>query len=63
MKTRPVRTVIGFILALAMLPAVGCAAEPAPPGAPPQTSAPNAARILFLHHSTGECVWNGGVPA
>lgn len=20
------------------------------------------ARVLFLHHSTGECVWNGGVP-
>jgi len=21
------------------------------------------ARIIFLHHSTGECIWNGGVPA
>jgi len=65
MKTRPVRTAIGFILALAMLPAVGCAAEPAPPGAPAPApapeAAPGAARILFLHHSTGECVWNGGV--
>ncbi|MGB2975841.1 MAG: hypothetical protein WBD18_07365, partial [Phycisphaerae bacterium] len=38
------------------------APAPAPeaaPGAAP--AAPNAARILFLHHSTGECVWNGGV--
>jgi len=72
MKTRPVRTAIGFILALAMLPAAGCAAEapapaPAPeaaPGAAPAPApeaAPTTARILFLHHSTGECVWNGGV--
>ncbi len=22
---------------------------------------PTKARILFLHHSTGECIWNGGV--
>ncbi len=28
-----------------------------------QESAPTQARILFLHHSTGECVWNGGVKA
>ena len=60
MKTRPVRTAIGFILALAMLPAVGCAAE-APAPAPAPETAPTTARILFLHHSTGECVWNGGV--
>lgn len=32
----------------------------APPTEPPSAS---NARILFLHHSTGECVWNGGVPA
>ncbi len=25
--------------------------------------APTKARILFLHHSTGECVWSGGVKA
>jgi len=60
MKTRPVRTAVGFILALAMLPAVGCAAE-APAPAPVPEAAPTTARILFLHHSTGECVWNGGV--
>ena len=23
--------------------------------------APTRARIIFLHHSTGECIWNGGV--
>ena len=28
-----------------------------------QKTAPTKARILFLHHSTGECVWNGGVKA
>jgi hypothetical protein len=22
----------------------------------------NDARIIFLHHSTGHCIWNGGVP-
>ena len=60
MKTRPVRTALGFILALAMLPAVGCAAE-APAPAPAPEAAPTTARVLFLHHSTGECVWNGGV--
>lgn len=26
-----------------------------------QKAAPTKAKILFLHHSTGECVWNGGV--
>jgi hypothetical protein len=26
-----------------------------------QKRSPTKARILFLHHSTGECVWNGGV--
>ncbi|MFH1420020.1 MAG: hypothetical protein ABII12_17230 [Planctomycetota bacterium] len=26
-----------------------------------QKRSPAKARILFLHHSTGECVWNGGV--
>ncbi|MCK4624483.1 MAG: hypothetical protein KAV00_04175 [Phycisphaerae bacterium] len=27
-----------------------------------QQAFPKTARIIFLHHSTGECVWNGGVP-
>ncbi len=37
---------------------------PQPAGRPATTTAPapTKARILFLHHSTGECVWNGGVP-
>ncbi len=26
-----------------------------------QKRSPTKAKILFLHHSTGECVWNGGV--
>ena len=26
-------------------------------------STPTKGRILFLHHSTGECIWNGGVQA
>ena len=36
-------------------------ANPATP--PVGKSAAKKARIIFLHHSTGECVWNGGVPA
>ena len=61
MRTPTVRAAIAFLLALMLFPAAGCAAEPAPPGAPAPEAAPGAARILFLHHSTGECVWNGGV--
>ena len=29
----------------------------------PQKPLGRDARIIFLHHSTGECIWNGGVPA
>jgi len=65
MNAPPVRVAMVFFLVLAGFPAAGCAAEPAPPGAPAPApapeAAPGAARILFLHHSTGECVWNGGV--
>lgn len=28
----------------------------------PQPPLEQTSRVLFLHHSTGECVWNGGVP-
>ena len=70
MKTRPIRTAIAYLVALLLFPALGCqAAEtpapaPAPEAAPGAAPAePGAARILFLHHSTGECVWNGGVAA
>jgi len=31
-----------------------CAADP--------DAFPEDARIILLHHSTGECIWNGGVP-
>jgi len=62
MNAPTVRLAVAFLLILAAFPAAGCAAEPAPPGAPAPEAAPGAARILFLHHSTGECVWNGGVP-
>lgn len=35
-----------------------------PPEKPGESAAiPTKARILFLHHSTGEAVWNGGVEA
>jgi hypothetical protein len=30
---------------------------------PVQSAMPADARVLFLHHSTGECIWNGGVPS
>ena len=38
--------------------------EPPNPASRPAATtapAPTEARILFLHHSTGECIWNGGV--
>jgi hypothetical protein len=28
----------------------------------PGTPLGNNVKIIFLHHSTGECIWNGGVP-
>lgn len=37
--------------------------EPGPADPSPKGQAPTKAKILFLHHSTGECIWNGGVPA
>jgi len=47
------RSAAGVLLAAGLVLAAG------PAGA----RAADAARIVFLHHSTGECVWNGGVPA
>jgi len=32
------------------------------PVADNQSTAPSSANILFLHHSTGQCIWDGGVP-
>lgn len=60
MKTTPARTSIPGLLLLAMcvgLHAVSGRASAA------QKAMPANARIILLHHSTGECVWNGGVPA
>ena len=55
--------VIGLVFCCAVAWADRAQGEtrPSPTGIP--TSAPSKARILFLHHSTGECVWNGGVAA
>jgi hypothetical protein len=40
------------------LASLACAQNPPPQNAPPSRES----RVLFLHHSTGECIWNGGVP-
>ena len=61
MNAPPVRVAMVFLWVLAGFPAAGCAAEAAAPEEAAPEAAPTTARILFLHHSTGECVWNGGV--
>ncbi|HUT60276.1 MAG TPA: hypothetical protein VNA25_20720, partial [Phycisphaerae bacterium] len=69
MKVRTVRAALVLVLASVMCCGVGCGAGETPPAtAQPASPAaektgPDAARILYLHHSTGECVWNGGVAA
>lgn len=60
MNSHPIRRFVALFFAFAMMSA-GCQKASVPAGALPVGSAPHAARILFLHHSTGECVWNGGV--
>ena len=37
--------------------------EPGPADQVRKEPLPTKAKVLFLHHSTGECVWNGGVQA
>jgi hypothetical protein len=37
--------------------------DPIIPSGTPQDPMPGDANVIFLHHSTGNCVWNGGVPA
>jgi hypothetical protein len=37
--------------------------DPIIPSGTPQNPMPDDASVIFLHHSTGNCVWNGGVPA
>jgi len=61
MKPRLVYAVLAVLAGVAVS-ALGphVVGETAPDAATP---APAGARILFLHHSTGECIWNGGVPA
>jgi hypothetical protein len=49
-------------LTLAALLLTACALAPAPSPAAPQPM-PLDARIVFLHHSTGAVIWEGGVPA
>lgn len=50
-----------------LLLASGCGAQESDQGTPDAAPTPTAprqsVRIVLLHHSTGECVWNGGVPA
>ena len=61
MKCRISYTFLAAVLA-AFATSAGCDAGQPEAG----TSRPEglqAARVLFLHHSTGECIWNGGVPA
>ncbi len=61
MMTRPVPAAGVLMAAFALCLAAALAAAEAPPAA--GKAEPAKARILFLHHSTGECVWNGGVAA
>jgi hypothetical protein len=37
-------------------------ASPTPMTKPTTSSMPGKVRIAYLHHSTGEAIWNGGVP-
>jgi hypothetical protein len=62
------RVLIGTCVLLLMM---GCVPEPAAiqdeapvtTGVQAQTPLPSSAKVMFLHHSTGDCVWSGGVPA
>ncbi len=55
--------VIGLVLCGAGVP-MGCSrGANGESAAGRRDASPSKASILFLHHSTGECVWNGGVPA
>jgi hypothetical protein len=50
-----------FIGACALLFAMGCVPEQL--AAQVQTPLSTDAKVMFLHHSTGDCIWSGGVPA
>jgi hypothetical protein len=45
-----------FMSTAILLALIVAAAAQEKPGVPPRS-----ARVVFLHHSTGECIWNGGV--
>ena len=53
------RSAVTFVLVLVCLVAVSCRSR----AGAAQKAMPADTRIIFLHHSTGECIWNGGVPA
>jgi len=61
MRNRSVRALAVLALAALLFVAASCGGGEAAPA--PQKPATAGARILFLHHSTGECIWNGGVAA
>jgi len=54
-------TIIGLVSCFAGALASCSRGANGQPAADRREPAPTKARILFLHHSTGECVWNGGV--
>ena len=57
------RLVLALALALVPLaPRAQAAGAPAPMTANPTTRMSGKVRIAYLHHSTGEAIWNGGVP-
>ena len=56
---RPTLTILAACLITAWLFQPSTAAAQTPPAE--QKSPPAKAKILFLHHSTGENIWNGGV--
>lgn len=57
-SVKPAMTVLLVILAGSVV--AGAIGPKAPDD---RKQAPAKAKVLFLHHSTGECIWNGGVEA
>lgn len=52
---------LSFVLAV-VVACVGCQRVETPNKFVPVPASSTSVRIIFLHHSTGECIWNGGVP-
>ena len=61
MQIRPVHASV--VLIAALLLSCGASGAGGETRLQAEKPAPASVRILFLHHSTGECVWNGGVAA